>query len=104
MEVTKIRIIDADALKENAFGVYTQEYGNIDVVGCDAIDDAPTIGKIGRWEPAMKNGNEYGGYKCSSCGKKVSIRGSYTYNFCPYCGVKVRSTALFSSEVVHHKD
>ena len=38
-----MRLIDADALPENAFEVQTQEYGNIEVVGLDAIDGMVTI-------------------------------------------------------------
>ena len=38
-----MRLIDADLLSEDAFEVQTQEYGNIEVVGLDAIDSMVTI-------------------------------------------------------------
>jgi hypothetical protein len=76
-----MRLIDADALKENAFGVYTQEYGNIDVVGCDAIDDAPTIEALPlpckphqiiyfigvEFSKCSEYGEEYDDVSCSGC-------------------------------------
>ena len=38
-----MRLIDADKLSEDAFEVQTQEYGNIEVVGLDAIDSMVTV-------------------------------------------------------------
>ena len=38
-----MRLIDADLLAQDAFEVQTQEYGNIEVVGLDAIDSMVTI-------------------------------------------------------------
>lgn len=37
-----MRLIDADALMENAFEVHTKEFGTILVVGEDAINAQPT--------------------------------------------------------------
>ena len=106
-----MRLIDADILiktiKEQGIrgSGWSDSERESDVI--DMIDSISTVdmdsAKYGHWEPIMKNGNQYGGYKCSACGKKVSIRGSYTYNFCPYCGVKVRSTALFPPEDIMNR-
>ena len=41
-----MRLIDADKLSENAFEVQTQEYGNIEVVGLDAIDSMVTVDAV----------------------------------------------------------
>lgn len=37
-----MRLIDADALIENAFEVHTKEFGTVLVVGVDAINEQPT--------------------------------------------------------------
>lgn len=43
-----MKLIDADALKENAFEVNTKEYGRVEVVGVDAIDEAPAAAHGGK--------------------------------------------------------
>lgn len=84
-----MRAIDAELLKENAFSVFTQEYGMIDVVGVDAVDDAPTI------EPQVAEGvwreerNPYGelvGWNHVECGRMTQEASK----FCPNCGAKMR--------------
>lgn len=39
-------LISREALKSEAFSVFTKEYGQIDVVGVDAIDSSPTTDAV----------------------------------------------------------
>jgi len=67
--------------------VYTREYGNIDVIPVEIVEDAPTIEaepvRHGRWiclEP------EIGLFECESCGHKI-LRAKC--NYCPSSGAKM---------------
>ena len=44
----KMRLIDADKLKEELLEVSNREYGNFNAVSEDVIDEQPTINAVGR--------------------------------------------------------
>lgn len=87
------RLIDADALKDNAFSVQTQDYGLIDAVGIDAIDEAPTIDPVkhGMWVY-----DDDGYARCGECNQKAPVFLQYQdepethlTRHCPSCGCKM---------------
>lgn len=89
-----MRLIDADALKENAYPAreynpITQDF-NLPVVDVSDIDDAPTIDlvKHGRWTK-----DPLGiGPICSSCSSalQLGMSGKYIhYPYCMWCGAKM---------------
>ena len=85
-----MKLIDADALKENAFEVYTKEYGRIDVVGVEVIDEAPDIDTTLRGEWIYKDRHDgWKEYQCSNCPCVKTIdtfTGETLPKHCPDCG------------------
>ena len=87
-----MRLIDADALKENL--KLPEESGRmgelLEMVIHAAIDDAPTIEerKKGRWISLDDFHGKYNenGFKCSECDE----HSDYEENFCPNCGADMR--------------
>lgn len=71
--------------------MYTQEYGNIDVVGCDAVDDAPTIDALPlpckphqiiyfigvEFSKCSEYGEEYDDVSCSGCEVECDSKKTY---------------------------
>jgi hypothetical protein len=92
-----MRLIDADAIKREAFEVKTKEYGLVDVVGVDAIDEAPTIDPVrhGDWVNKTYTYENMNGITeershvvCSECGTQPPS-GFGKVNFCHRCGAKM---------------
>ena len=86
--------VSREALKENSFNVFTKDYGYVDVVGCDTIDNLPSVTpkrKTGEWNFIGDNM-----FECTSCGvvyttgQLNSLRNydsdPYAPKFCPNCG------------------
>ena len=92
------RYIDVDLLQNEAFTVQTKEYGSLDVVALDVINEQPTVDVKevvhGEW---TENGNCTA--KCSICGYLRlgnTTENIYKYkiaNFCPDCGADMRKEA-----------
>lgn len=81
-----MRMIDADALKEKAFG----KRGGL--IHTSDIDAMPTIEpKCGEWTPIHKGERGYsaGDFRCSVCHQPNKC---YTMtNYCSHCGADMRS-------------
>ena len=88
-----MRLIDADALKENAYPAreynpITQNF-DLPVVDVSDIDDAPTIDPVkhGRWIKDVPDG---GGDYCSICKSgPPGVNANHKFGYCPYCGAKM---------------
>lgn len=91
----KMRLIDADALREKAYQTYPASmmnpYGGDYVVKMEDIDNAPTIEaepvRHGRW---LYDSCEME-FFCSVCSREAPV-GMTTYhitNYCPNCGAKM---------------
>ena len=80
--------IDRSKIIKESFEVFTQEYGMIEVVAVDVINEQPTVDvrevRRGKWIE-----NEDGLYECSYCHKRIHY---YDWDqpifteFCPKCG------------------
>lgn len=90
-----MRLIDADALKEKAFG----KRGGL--IHTEDIDNAPTIQpecKRGRWIslPQKESFVRWEHYQCSVCGNEFAMidtpEPGGVYCFCPICGADMRTT------------
>lgn len=85
-----MRLIDADAFRENWLtgGLNEHVYDTNDVL--DSIDDAPTIDPVkhGRW---IDRGRE--GLFCSVCNSRCLLNYESDYHpsaYCPHCGAKMQ--------------
>lgn len=94
-KVKKMRLIDADALKEKRFRMHSEFLGTVSVVAVKDIDDAPTIDpeslrKKGEWKPRT---DVVGFVNCSVC-HECNIYDDWAdgkkWNFCPNCGADMR--------------
>ena len=77
-----MRLVDADALKEKAFG----KRGGL--IHTSDIDAAPTVDAVpvvhGRWK---EDPSGYGFWICSHCGFVSEASGAdILYRYCPHCG------------------
>lgn len=94
------RLIDADALKENAYREGGAQSIAEMVVTVSDIDDAPTVQAFqtvqdviieipvrhGRWEDCSN------GWMCSECGDEWSPTDAkmiFGFNYCPNCGARM---------------
>ena len=74
-----MRLIDADEL-------IIMEYGGIEFVPKEFIDEAPTVDSVkhGEWEDSC------GDWRCDQCGAEMDL---YMFcgeaNYCPNCGAKM---------------
>ena len=77
-----MRLIDADKLSEDAFEVQTQEYGNIEVVGLDAIDSMVTADavEVVRCGECINRFNWHNG--CGVC--RIAGQNMNDTDFCSY--------------------
>ena len=86
-----MRLIDADEIIKESFTVKTQEYGMIDVVAVDIIEEQP----IADVQPVLHgywiNINSCGikERKCSNCGKKDNPKTAIKGHYCWNCGAKM---------------
>ena len=96
-------LIDREKLKENAFEVYTHDYGSIEVVGVDAVDESLVIDPVrhGKW--MMDSDPDDGDCRCSNCYlcidalhkrnhpliKTLGYKLNTFYKYCPHCGAKM---------------
>lgn len=76
-----MRIIDADALKQNINTTFWAEIGKI-------IDDAPTIDAVevvrGEWKRYMGDI-----WTCTACGESLMCDDIECNNYCPNCGARM---------------
>lgn len=87
-----MRLIDADAMRQNWLENGQNEYVYDTNAVLDSIDAQPTIEAElvghGRWEPLEKRfDGDIDWYRCSNCGKLIG--GRVHYNYCPNCGKKM---------------
>lgn len=89
-----VRLIDADALIEDAFNLMDRDELLEDVpqIIKDYCDAQPTIDaepvRHGKWIPISSNNKWFDVSKCSVCGKQYSLY-PLDYNYCPHCGAKM---------------
>ena len=88
-----MRLIDADALKDNMFGYappeMTWDRGDIE----HKIDEMPTVEpKRGRWERHFSRPNVYADlyWWCTCCGRPTGYVSAFLYDYCPHCGADMR--------------
>lgn len=85
-------LISRQAVIDNAFEVNTKEYGNIEVVGIDAVMNLPTVEAVpvrhGKWNKVKHYDNVF---SCSYCGELTTetVMGTPRFEFCPMCGAKM---------------
>ena len=85
-----MRLIDADALKPDYYDEYTfddDEYV-VRYYSEHQIDSAPSI-DIDRPQGEWKPKNHHTDY-CSICGFEETQWRTADYNFCPYCGARMK--------------
>ena len=83
-----MRLIDADALKEDINVYFADSYRLIDTI-VERIEAMPTIErKTGKWidETFEPWGLVYHPYKCNQCGEHSEANS----NYCPNCGADMR--------------
>lgn len=96
-----MRLIDADALMENAYDSGTwkdvQTGFHQRVVDVEDIENAPTVDaelvRHGRWigiSDGYADGFPvYDEWECSSCGRIIEADEEPTLKYCPQCGAKM---------------
>ena len=95
--MTKVRLIDADALKNDLCDFCTAQ--NEEMEGCDhcmtldIIDQQPTVDaepvRHGRWIPVT---NGRGGYECDQCrnyAPSYQTGKEHLSDYCPHCGARM---------------
>lgn len=90
-----MRLIDADALREDIETINYVDYNNYsDTI--DFIDDAPTIEaepvRHGEWRKSRYCHNPTDKFVCSVCYGLVTVstfRNRCMYKYCPNCGAKM---------------
>lgn len=95
-----MRLIDADALKEKRFKMYSNFLGNVSVVAVKDLDEAPTIEaepvRHGRWvyhECVSSHDGAISGYSCSKCNafvdEEIFDMDEFHKDFCGHCGARM---------------
>ena len=83
-----MRLIDADAVDIEYRGGFHDDY----VVNYNSFINAPTIDAVevvhGEWIVSYTGGIKQ--TECSACGKSFITYDVYGWNYCPWCGAKMK--------------
>ena len=70
--------VSREALKENSFNAFTKDYGYVDVVGCDTIDNLPSVTPERQWIPCSERLPE-------ECDEVLVTKSIYTHDHKEEC-------------------